>query len=80
MIKLPRRPSTTWTETGACDRRHYIIKWGQEFPRVLLESGNASGNEFEYTTTKLRANPGFVESNCSGTALVRPTSETILAS
>jgi len=45
-----------------------------------LESDNAFGNEFEYTTIQLRANPGLVESNCSGTALVRPTSETVLAS
>jgi hypothetical protein len=36
MIKLPRRLSTTWTEAGACNHRHYIIKWGQEFPRVLF--------------------------------------------
>ena len=60
---------------------NYVIKWGQEFPRVLLAIGNASGNEFEETTIQTeRVNPWIVESNCAGTALVRPTSETILAS
>jgi len=36
MIKLPRRPSTTWIRTGDRNRRRHIIRWGQEFPRVLL--------------------------------------------
>ena len=59
---------------------NYVIKWGQEFPRVLLAIGDASGNEFEETTIQTEGNPRLVESNCAGTALVRPTSETFLAS
>src|SRR5689334_16747148 len=60
-----------------------FFKWGQEFPRVshvFVTAGDASGNESEDTTIPFEDDPGIVKSKCAGTALVRPTSETILAS
>ena len=62
MIKLPRRPSTTYLRPAIADRWPYIIKWGQEFLRVLsasgnLASGDAHGNEFEEITIPSESQP-----------------------
>ena len=61
MIKLSRRPSTTYLQ-ASYPRWPTIIKWGQEFPRALLASGNlasgdASGNEFEEITIRTESQP-----------------------
>ncbi len=61
MIKLPRRPCTTRIRAGDCDRWRDIIRWGQEFPRVLLATGNASGNESEIITIPTESQPWACE-------------------
>src|SRR5262245_1044095 len=81
MIKLPRRPSTTWTHGRRLQSPAIRYQMGSGVSaRFAWHPATRLETNLKKPQSKLRANPGLVESICAGTALVRPTSETILAS